>query len=629
MRDEVYDRIGTNRPVPPVVAPVRVITPVERLLRELHERYRRLDEGTVANYIPELSKADPDWFGISVVTLDGHEYAVGEVGVSFTVQSISKPFVYGLALEDNGEEYVLSKVGVEPSGDAFNAISLHPATGMPSNPMINAGAIATAAMVKSGESTPLTRVREMFARYVGHDVEVDDAVYRSEKQTGHRNRAIGHMLRNFEIVPGNPEAALDLYFHQCSISVTCRDLAMMAACLANGGVNPVNGRRAVESRYVENILSVMGSCGMYDYAGEWIYRVGMPAKSGVSGGVVAVLPGQLGIGVFSPRLDARGNSARGVAVCVDLSRAYSLHMLSVPNLARSAVRISYDVNSVRSRRQRQPEAAEALASFGSRIRVYELQGDLVFASAEAVSRQVVEVLDCFDIVDIDFKHASRIGEGAVAIVVDLVQVLLDADKLVALSHLSHLPEMGARVAELADAVPFAAVFPDKDLALEWCEDRLLDIMALENADTRVPVAENELCAGLDSNARLLLESTARPMRFPDGATIVRAGEPGESVYLLVQGRVSVTVDLPGGGSARLATLSGGMAFGEMALLGEQLRSANVCADSEVECCELRMDDLAQLGESNPHLRATLYENLARKLAGNLRRANAEVQALSG
>jgi len=488
--------------------------------------------------------------------LDGHEYSAGDTSVSFTVQSISKPFAYGLALEDNGEEYVLSKVGVEPSGEAFNAISLNPGTGIPSNPMINAGAIATAAMVKSGESTPLTRMREMFARYIGHDVGVDEAVYRSESDTGHRNRAIGHMLRNFEIVPGNPEAALDLYFQQCSILVTCRDLAVMAACLANGGVNPVTGHRAVESRYVENILSVMGSCGMYDYAGEWIYRVGMPAKSGVWGGVVAVLPGQLGIGVFSPRLDARGNSVRGVGVCVDLSRAYSLHMLSVPNLARSAVRISYDGNAVRSTRQRQPEAEEALASFGGRIRVYELQGDLVFASAEAVSREVVEALDCFDIVDIDFKHASRIGEGALSIVVDLVQVLLDANKLVALSHLSHLPEIGARVAELADAVA-VAILPDKDLALEWCEDRLLEIMALEIADTRVPVAANELCAGLDSEARLLLESAAKPMSFPAGATIVRAGEPGESVYLLVQGRVSVTVDLPGGGSARLATLSGG------------------------------------------------------------------------
>ena len=419
--------------IPQRVAREPTRTPVGQLLLGLYEKYRGLEQGRVADYIPELAKADPKWFGISVVTLDGYEYSVGDTTQAFTIQSISKPFVYGLALEDNGEEHVLSRVGVEPSGDAFNAISLHPATGIPSNPMINAGAIAAAAMVKANGTAPFNRVREMFSRYVGHDIEVDEAVYRSESTTGHRNRAIAHMLRNFEIVAGDPEGALDLYFRQCSLSVTCRDLAVMAACLANGGVNPINGRRAVESQHVSSILSVMGSCGMYDYAGEWIYRVGMPAKSGVSGGVIAILPGQLGIGVFSPRLDERGNSVRGVNVCADLSRSYSLHMLSVPNLARSAVRASYDATLVRSKRRRQREASEDLTSFGSRIRVYELQGDLVFASVEAFSRLVTQTFDRFDLIAIDFKHASRIGEGALAVMVDLVRILQEGGKLVALA----------------------------------------------------------------------------------------------------------------------------------------------------------------------------------------------------
>jgi glutaminase len=303
-----------------------MVAPVQRFLNGVHERYSDTDEGEIADYIPELSKADPRWFCISVVTLDGHEYSAGDSGIPFTIQSISKPFVYGLALEDHGEEHVLERVGLEPTGDAFNAISLDPQTGRPANAMINAGAIATAAMVQANGVGALQRIIDMFSRYAGRELHVDEAVYRSESDTGHRNRAIGHLLRNFGIVVDGPDDALDLYFNQCSVSVTSRDLAVMAATLANKGVNPVTGERAIDACHVTGVLSMMSSCGMYDYAGEWIYRVGMPAKSGVSGGILAVLPGQLGIGVFSPPLDSRGNSVRGVKVCSAFSGAYNLHL---------------------------------------------------------------------------------------------------------------------------------------------------------------------------------------------------------------------------------------------------------------------------------------------------------------
>src|SRR5437773_11610711 len=156
---------------------------------------------------------------------------------------------------------------------------------------------------------------EMLGTYAGRDLALDASVYRSECETGHRNRSIGHMLRNFDMISGDPAPVVELYFQQCSISVTCRDLAIMAATLANRGVNSVTGKQAIRGEYVESVLSVMGSCGMYDFAGEWIYNVGMPAKSGVSGGIIAVLPGQLGIGVFSPLLDEHGNSLRGIRVC--------------------------------------------------------------------------------------------------------------------------------------------------------------------------------------------------------------------------------------------------------------------------------------------------------------------------
>ncbi len=607
----------------------RVSTPVERLLAEWHAGYQTLRDGEVASYIPELSNADPEWFGISIVTLDGHEYTVGDSAVPFTIQSISKPFVYGLALEDNGEEYVLDKVGLEPSGDAFNAISLDPTSGRPSNPMINAGAIATAALVKANGSDALARVLEMFGRYAARQVAVDVAVYQSESETGYRNRAIGHLLRNFEIVTGDPERALDIYFRQCSISMTCRDLAVMGACLANGGVNPVSGERAVDAKYVGSILSVMASCGMYDYAGEWIYRVGMPAKSGVSGGVVAVLPGQLGIGVFSPPLDSRGNSVRGVQVCASVSRSYSLHMLSVPDLARSTVRVSHNGETVRSRRRRQPAAQQALSAAGGRIRSYELQGDMVFASVDAFSRRVAADAAVFDVVTIDFKHVGRIGRGALEMITDLVWSLLEVGKLVAVSHAGHLQELEGRVGAMAAKGCALAVFADKDAALEWAEDRLLERIESGLEEESVPAADNEFCRGLSAGAVEALEAAARQVRFGAGETIVRAGEEGESVYLLVRGRVSVTVDLPGGGLVRVAALSAGMAFGEMAILGEKLRSANVIADTDVECLEVEISDLDRLGESDSSLPATMFRNLAAQLAGNLRKANSEIRALSG
>jgi glutaminase len=304
-------------------------------------------------------------------------------------------------------------------------------------------------------------------------------------------------------------------------------------------------------------------------------------------------------------------------------------MLSVPNLGRSAVRVSYDVTAVRSKRHRPPEATAALQEFGTRIRVYELQGDLVFASVEAFSRQIAAGFNSFDILVIDLKHAGRIGHGGSAMMADLLRSLLDDGKRVALSRADPVPEFVAAAAALAGIGEEIALFPDKDSALEWCEDRLLESVAPQLPEGWVPVAENELCEGLNASATARLESVARQVRFSAGETILRSGDPGESVYLLVYGKVSVVIDREGGGVARLATLSAGMTFGEMAMLGDPVRSADVIADSEAECHVLSVDDLAQLGESDPPLRATLYQNLARKLATNLRRANAEVQALSG
>ncbi len=298
-------------------------------LNELHLKYRDHTEGKVASYIPELAKADPKWFGIAIATADGHVYEVGDFDRRFTIQSIANPFMFGLALEERGFAKVRSHVGVEPSGDSFNAVQIHP-KGIAHNPMINAGAITIASLINGTDPTErLTRMLDRFARFAGHDVLVDMKTYVSEKGSAHRNRAIAHFLHNFGILEGDIDAALDLYFQQCSTLVTCRDLAVMAATLANAGTNPLTGLQALDRRNVKEVLSVMFTCGMYSYSGQWVYSVGLPAKSGVGGGILAVVPGQMGIGVFSPALDPHGNSLRGIKVCEELSAKFSLHLFQV------------------------------------------------------------------------------------------------------------------------------------------------------------------------------------------------------------------------------------------------------------------------------------------------------------
>lgn len=313
-----------------------VASPFRNYLNDLYDKYQPLNDGVIADYIPELALAQPQWFGICVVTAEGQVFEVGNCDQLFTIQSISKPFVFGLALGDYGREYVNSKVSVEPTGEAFNAIVLDEATNRPYNPMVNAGAIATADLIKGQNSTErLKRLLEMFKRYTGRDHDINVPVFLSEKATGHRNRAMAYLMLNFGMVSEKIDETLDLYFQQCSILVNARDLAMIAATLSNGGINPVTNERAIDERYVQDVISVMLTCGMYDASGEWAYRVGMPAKSGVGGGILAVVPGKLGVGIFSPPLDPKGNSVRGIKVCEDLSQDFGLHLFNAAKSDRN------------------------------------------------------------------------------------------------------------------------------------------------------------------------------------------------------------------------------------------------------------------------------------------------------
>ncbi len=296
-------------------------------LQALHARYSSCAAGRLADYIPELAKADPASFAISIVTVRGEVFEVGDHECPFTIQSLSKPFTHALALSDRGREHVMQRVGVEPSGDSFDSIIRLDANNRPHNPMVNAGAIAVTSMIRGGtQSERLGRMLEVFGGTMGRQPEIDQAVFESERATGHRNRAMAHLMLNFGILDRDVENILDLYFKQCSVLVTSRDMATMAATLANAGVNPQTGERAVKREYIRDVLTVMHTCGMYNYAGEWAYTVGLPAKSGVSGGIIAVVPGQFGICVYSPPVDERGNSVRGIRVFEDLSRNSGMHV---------------------------------------------------------------------------------------------------------------------------------------------------------------------------------------------------------------------------------------------------------------------------------------------------------------
>jgi len=312
---------------------------IELGLASVYERCRPDSGGDVATYIPELATVDPDQFGIALATIDGRLWTRGDAEAEFTVQSISKAFSLCLALELLGRDELYKHVGVEPSGDAFNAIVFDPRTQRPYNPMVNAGAITVCALIcRAMRGEALEFVLDRLAKAAGRTLRVSDAVYRSEAETGHRNRAIGHLLLNVGAAQQPIEPTLDLYFRLCSVLATASDVARMGATLANIGENPFTGESVFDVVAVRDTLSVMFTCGMYDYSGSWALDVGIPAKSGVGGGVLGVVNRQLGIGTFSPRLDAKGNSVRGVKVFRSLADEFGLHAFECTNYGSELVR---------------------------------------------------------------------------------------------------------------------------------------------------------------------------------------------------------------------------------------------------------------------------------------------------
>jgi glutaminase len=311
---------------------------IQARLDELYRRHLPLDDDSVFGYYeatrgyysPEAAGDERDRFAICLATTAGDVYHAGDHDVPFALQSLSKVFAYGLALVDRGRESVLERVGVEPSGDPFNSIEFDERGHRPYNPMVNAGALVTSDLVRGTQpDEKLDRLLSLMRLFAGNPgLEVDQRTFRSEMDAADRNRATAYLMRSQGMLDGDVEGILGLYLRQCSVMVTCRDLAVMAATLANGCFNPLTGERVLARERVRDVLSVMHTCGMYDAAGQWAYDVGVPAKSGVSGGIFAVVPGKGGIGVWSPGLDAFGNSVRGVRVCRDMSERLGLHVFA-------------------------------------------------------------------------------------------------------------------------------------------------------------------------------------------------------------------------------------------------------------------------------------------------------------
>ena len=608
--------------------PARIDSPIMDYLHELRDRFAGLDAGEVADYIPELAKASSVSFGISMATTEGHVYEVGDSRHEFTIQSMSKPFVYGLALEDNGRTDILKKIGVEPTGDAFNSISLDPVSGKPANPMINAGAIAAAGLIMGHDyDKKINRIMDMLSAYAGRPLSIDEAVYLSESQTGHRNRAIGYMLRNFNILEEDPSATLELYFKQCSVSVSCRDLAVMGATLANAGINPLTQERAIRGEYVESVLSVMGSCGMYDYAGEWIYKVGMPAKSGVAGGIVAVLPGKLGIGVFSPPLDTRGNSVRGIEVCNRISMDFNLHMFNVVQPGKSVIRSAYDGSHITSKHLRNAADRSRLQQQAHRIRVYEIQGDLNFSTTEVIINAIVDKSRDADYFIVDLKRVLTLDQSACRLFYQLLLKLAGSDKQLLFTNCDGFPVLGRyMLRKLTGADKGLWKSYEDDYALEYCENRILDRGEVTRAITAL--GSFELFDGLGADEIDVIGSKLTKQAYRQGEIIIHQGEPASQLYLLAQGQVSIKIILPDGKVKRLATLSPGLVFGEMAWIERSGRSAAVSVDADALCYKLDIADFDAMMADHGAVKVKLLENMCRLFSRNLRKANTEISVLS-
>ncbi|MCY1023482.1 glutaminase A [Pyxidicoccus sp. MSG2] len=591
-----------GKPTLEAATPKGASDPITAALKEIRDSLASDSSGALATYIPQLAKVDPGLFGLALATMDGRLYKAGDADVPFTLQSVSKPFVYALALADLGLDEVLSRVGVEPSGEAFNAISLEPGSGRPLNPMINAGAILTTSLVRASDPVArFERIRVVLSAFAGRRLEMDEAVFTSELETGDRNRALAWLMRNAGSLRCGVDETLDVYFRQCALLATAADVAVMAATLANGGVNPCTKAVVVPQPVAEHVLAVMASCGMYDSAGEWLLRVGLPAKSGVSGGLVAASPGQFGIGLFSPLLDAGGNSVRAAAASRRLAERFQLHLMHHPGRSAPVITRTGSALTLQSGRRRRRAERDVLQAHGDAIDVRSLQGDIEFAAAEVVLQSLGTVPAGARWRVLDLQGVSRLHPGAAR--------MLDAAVL----------ELGSRgvVVAVGDPhrrglLPHAAVeLPSPEEALEWCEDALLESHGASLApDAALKPEAHDVLASLDEEARTVLGAAMPAQAWGRGDRVLAADD--EVLLLLLSGRLGAYASgqAPDAAARRLGSVGAGTAVSRWRPLDDGRVSPTLVAELPCSGRLLRRVQQERLEREHPRVLARLWRQLA-------------------
>ena len=601
--------------------------PVDGLLHEVWQSVRTIDTGQVADYIPELAKADPATCGLSLATLDGAVYTAGDL-VPFTIQSVSKPFVYALALADSGAEAVLSKIGAEPTGDPFNTISLDDVSGRAFNPMVNAGAIVTATLVAGRtRAEQFDRILDGLSAFAGRALDVDEDVYASERDTGDRNRAIAYLMRSAGLIDHDVNDQVEMYFRQCSIVVTARDLAVMAATLANAGVNPTTGEQVIPRHVVAPVLTVMSTCGMYDYAGEWLYRVGMPAKSGVSGAISAVLPGPDGARGAQPaagsagqqraRAWRRASSSRPGSGCTCCCRPSARDPTSAAPIGATSFGRSAPARLPIGRCWR-PRAGRSWSTSWSATR-----GSL---GVESLVRTVLSDPEPARWRVLDMGRVTRIDVAARTLLGGLVDQLQSAGVVVGL-----VEPRGRGPREVAGALaPDMPRFADSDSALEWCETQLLRSHGIEESldEGLVALADQDLLSGLPAEVIAEIETRTTTRVFTSGTVVFNEGDEPDGLYFIGAGQVSADVRVRGQrGRRRLNSMAAGSSFGELALVDGRPRSTRIAALESTICFVLSPEGFEDLRAEAPDACAQLTLAIARSLSQRLRASTSEVATL--
>lgn len=580
-------------------------SPIQQYLDSVHERLFDVHGGEQPKNNPSLAEADPDLCGLAMTTADGYTYTSGDAEVPFSMQSISKVFCYAIALQDRGFRYMDSKIDVEPSGSSFKDLSSEANTGRPKNPLINIGAIAaTAQILPDSDGEVFDKILRIMSDCAARQLEVDEISYEADRDGGMHNRALSWFLASWGIIDGDPLPAFDDYSRQCAILTSAKDLSIMASTLTNLGVNPVTGKRVFSRSVAQRVMSVMLTCGMYDDSGDWVSSVGMPAKSGVGGGIISVLPGQLGIATYAPPLDRHGSSVRGLAAHRILSRDLELHFVRTSKAGLSTIRAHETIDHVPSTTRR-PESAEAvLAEHGCRAHVLEVMGDLLFSGIEVLSREVATFGSETVCVVVDLSRADHVAEVSIKAISRLATALANVGTALA------LVDPFDRLDSLLVPVDMRVeIFEDRNDALTWAEDQILIEFGDDSCFPDDSIATPLMFSGLDETIRKKFVSLLKREEYETGEMVRRVGDEFDGIRFIVSGEIHTMTAEDEGGEI-IAQLVAGMSFGELALNEVYNQPFDVRAAEPTVVELLSKSAIEKLEKTDPEAAALLWRAIA-------------------